>query len=62
MQRDILRTILCIEMAVSGNNSLSPRPEPLAGLRHGAPVKEPHHRLHLLDQVLNFGVRLCIGL
>jgi hypothetical protein len=57
----MLRINLCNEMAVSGNNSLSPRSEPLAGLRHFALVKEPHHRLHLLDQVLNFVVRLCIG-
>ncbi len=41
-------------MAVSGDDSLNPRPEPLAGLRHGVPVKGPHLPLHLLDQVLDF--------
>jgi hypothetical protein len=53
-QRGILRINLCNEMAVSGADSLNPRPEPLAGLRHGVPVKGPHLRLHLLDKVLNF--------
>jgi hypothetical protein len=53
-QRNILRINLCIEVAVSGDDSLNPRPEPLAVLRHGVPVKGPHLRLHLLDQVLNF--------
>jgi hypothetical protein len=37
-------------------------PEPLTGLCHGVPVKRPHHRLHLLDQALNFVVRLRIDL
>ncbi len=41
-------------MAVSGDDSLNPRPEPLAGLRHGVPVKGPHLPFHLLDQVLDF--------
>ena len=59
---DISSINLYNEMAVSGDNSLNPRPQPLAGLRHGVPVKEPHHPLHLLDQVLNFFVRLCIDL
>jgi hypothetical protein len=50
----MLRINLCNEIAVSGDDSLNLRPEPLTGLRHGVPVKEPHLRLHLLDQVLNF--------
>ncbi len=37
-------------MAVSGDEILSPRPQPLAGLRQGVPVKGPHHRL-FLDEV-----------
>jgi hypothetical protein len=41
-------------MAVSGDDSLNPRPEALEGLRHGVPVEGPHLRLHLLDQVLDF--------
>jgi hypothetical protein len=49
-------------MAASVPNSLNLRPEPPAGLCHGVPVKGPHHSLHLLDQVPDFFVRLCIGL
>ncbi len=29
-------------MAVSGDDSFKPGPEPLAGLRHGVPVKGAH--------------------
>jgi hypothetical protein len=47
-------------MDVNGNEGLNPRPEPLAGLRHGVPDKGPHLRLHLLDQVLDFFVRLLL--
>ncbi len=50
------------EMAVSDDDSRDPGPEPLAGLRHGVPVKGAHQRLHVLDQVLDFIVRLCIDL
>jgi hypothetical protein len=49
-------------MAVSGDDSLDPGPELLAGLRHGVPVKGAHQYLHVLDQVLDFVVRLCIDL
>jgi hypothetical protein len=49
-------------MAVSGDDSLDSGPESLAGLRHGVPVKGAHQRLHVLDQVLDFVVRLCIDL
>jgi hypothetical protein len=49
-------------MAASVTNSLNPRPQSLAGLRHCVPVKGPHHSLHLLDQVPVFFVRLCIDL
>ncbi len=55
-----MRINLCNEMAVSGDDSLNPRPQPQADLCHGVPVKGPHHRLHLLDEVLDFVVRLCI--
>jgi hypothetical protein len=58
----MLRIALFSEMAVSGNDSLDPGPEPLAGLRHGVPAKGTHHRLHLLDLDHNFFVRLCIDL
>ncbi len=47
-------------MAVIGGDSLDPVAEPLAGLHHGAPVQGPHPHLHLLVQVLNFFVKLCI--
>jgi hypothetical protein len=50
------------EMAVIGNESLDPGPERLAGFRHGVPVKGPHQRLHLMEQVLDFVVKLCIDL
>jgi hypothetical protein len=50
------------EIAVSVDDSLVPRPERLVGLRHGVPVKVAHQRLHVLDQVLVFIVRLCIVL
>ncbi len=50
------------EMAVIGDDSLHPGPELLAGLRHGIPVKGAHQRHHLLDQDLDFVVRLCTDL
>jgi hypothetical protein len=50
------------EMAVICNVSLDPGLEPLAGFRRGVPVQGDHQRLHLLDQVLNFVMRLCIDL
>jgi hypothetical protein len=49
-------------MAVSGHESLDPGPELLAGLRHGVPVKGAHQHPHLLNQVLDFVVRLCTDL
>jgi hypothetical protein len=45
-------------MAVSSHDILNPRPQPLAGLCHRVPVQGPHHHLHLLDEVLDFFVRL----
>jgi hypothetical protein len=57
-----LRIKLFNEMAVSGDDSLDPGPEPLAGLPHGVPVQGPHQRLHLLEQVLDLVVRLSIDL
>jgi hypothetical protein len=59
---NILRIRLYNKMAISGDNIPDAGPEPLAGLCNGVPVKGPHHRLHLLDQALNFGVILCIDL
>ncbi len=50
------------EMAAIGNESLDPGPEHLAGFRPGVPVKGPHQRLHLTEQVLDFVVKLCIDL
>ncbi len=49
-------------MVVSGDESLYPGPEPLAGLRHRVPVQGAHQHLHLLEQVLDSVVRLCIDL
>ena len=49
-------------MAVILNESLDPGLELLAGFRHGVPVQGAHQRLHLLDQVLNFVMGLCIDL
>ncbi len=49
-------------MAVSGDDSLNFGPKPLAGLHHDVPVKRAHQHLHVLDQVLDFVVRLCIDL
>ncbi len=57
-----MRIKLFNEMAVSGDDSLDPGPEPLAGLPHGVPVQGPHQRLHLLEQVLDLVVRLSIDL
>ena len=50
------------EMAICSDDSLDPGPEPLADLRHGVPVKGAHQRLHVLDQVLDSIVKLCIDL
>ena len=50
------------EMTVIGDDSLDPGPEPLAGLRHGVPVKGTHHHLHLVDHVPDFVGKLCIDL
>ncbi len=49
-------------MTVIGDDSLDPRPEPLAGLGHGVPVQGAHQRLHPLDLVLDFVVKLCVDL
>ncbi len=49
-------------MAVSSDNSLNFGSEPLAGLRHGVPVKGAHQRLLVLDQVLDSIVKLYIDL
>jgi hypothetical protein len=59
---DILRIKTFNEIAVIGDKSLDPGPELLAGLCHGVPVKGAHQHLHLLDQVLDFVVRLCTDL
>jgi hypothetical protein len=59
---NILRIRIFNKMSISGDNILDTGPGPLAGLCHGDPVKGPHHLLHLLDQALNFVVRLCIDL
>ncbi len=53
-----MRINLFIDMAVSGDESLNFGPEPLAGLRHCVSVRGAHQRLHVLDQVLDFVVRL----
>jgi hypothetical protein len=45
---------------VSCEESLDPGPEARAGLHQGVPGKEPHHLLHLLDQITGFVARLCI--
>jgi hypothetical protein len=57
-----LRIKIFNEMAVNGDDSPDPGPEPQAALRHGVPVKGAHQRLHALDQVLDFVVRLCLDL
>ncbi len=57
----ILRIILFIKTTVSSNDCLDPGPQAIAGLRHGVPVEGPHHLLYLLDQILGFVTRLCIG-
>jgi hypothetical protein len=60
MQRYILRIILFNKTAVSSEDSLDPRPGARAGLHQGVPGKEPLLLLQLLDQILEFIVRLCI--
>ncbi len=57
-----MRIGLFNEMAVSSGDSLDPGPEPQAALCHSVPVKGAHQRLHVLDQVFDFVVRLCIDL
>jgi hypothetical protein len=49
-------------MATIGDDSLGPGPELIGGLRHGVLVKGAHQRSHLLDQVLDFVMRLCTDL
>jgi hypothetical protein len=58
----MLRINIFNEPAVTGDDSLDPGPELQAGLRHGVAVKGAHQRHHLLDQVLDFVVRLCTDL
>ncbi len=57
-----MRIKIFIEIAISGEEGLDPGPEPLAGLCHGVPVQGALQRLHVLDPVLDFVVRLCINL
>ncbi len=45
-------------MAVSSEDSLYPGPEAHAGLRQGVPGEGPLHLLDLLDQILEFVLRL----
>jgi hypothetical protein len=49
-------------MAVTGDDSLDPGPGLIEGLRYGVLVKEAHQHYHLLDQVLDFVMRLCTDL
>ncbi len=46
--------------AVSSEDSLNPGPEARAGLHQDVPGKEPHQLLHLLDQILEIVVKLCM--
>jgi hypothetical protein len=62
LQRYISRILLIIKTAVSINNSLDPGPQALAGLHHCVPLQGPHQRLHPLDLVFDFVVKLCIDL
>jgi hypothetical protein len=62
LQRDILRIKIFIEMANSDDDSLDHGPETLAGLWQDVPVKGDHQHHHVVGQVLNFVVRLCINL
>jgi hypothetical protein len=45
---------------VSCEDILDPGPEARAGLHQGVPGKEPHHLLHLLDQITGLAARQCI--
>jgi hypothetical protein len=56
-----LRINLYNKIAVSSEDSLDPAPEAHAGLRLGVPGEGPHHLLHLLDQILEFVLRLSIN-
>jgi hypothetical protein len=55
-----MRINLSNKTALSSENSLDPGPEARAGLRQGVPGKGPHQLLHLLDQILEFVVRLAL--
>jgi hypothetical protein len=55
-----LTTNIFNKTTVSYEESLYPGPEARAGLHQGVPGKEPHHLLHLLDQITGFVARLCI--
>ncbi len=46
-------------MVVSGDNSLNFGPEPLASLHHDVPVKGAQQHLHVLDQILLWGLALA---
>ncbi len=45
---------------VSCEESLDPGHEAPAGLHQGVPGKEPHHLLHLLNQITGFVAKLCV--
>jgi hypothetical protein len=53
-QRNVLRINLFNEIAVSDEASIALGPEPLVGLRHGAPGEEPHYLPDEMDQVAGF--------
>ena len=56
----MLRINLSNKTAVSSEDSLDRGPEARAGLCQDVPGKEPHQLLHLLDQILEIVVKLCI--
>ena len=60
LQIYILRINLSNKTAVSSEDSLDRGPEAPAGLCQGVPGKEPHHLLHLLDQITGLAARQCI--
>ncbi len=53
-----MRINLNNKIAVSSEDSLDPALEAHAGLRQGVPGEGPHHLLDLLDQILEFVLRL----
>ncbi len=53
-ERNENKFFLFNEIAVRSYDNLNPGPEPLAGLRHGAPGEEPHYLPDLSDQVTGF--------